>query len=572
VGEVLIQALELEELETQPDIEYPDVTEQLSFPKLDGILFPIVVANADIIAPCPWMGGNEVSLTTALNNYYQPMTEENADTVIADVFDFLANRIVIDESKELQETETQEDEVDDEKKVSEDATKIPQRPSYKDKRINTEKRVQTQSRVTKAPAVPQMARAVAPVRENRETAREDLTKVEREPIDEAPTSSVHQATIPEESPDMPRLLKESDIVSIRDDSKMEPSDTPDQDVAIRPVSVPSEPETSDEHETEDIRPVFAVDMIRPAVPDVGLRDIEELSHQETEPDLTLPEQLEDIADIVADDPGPIGEEDRSIEARLASTVQEPDAEDSGAEAWSEILASNEDNPDVSEEQGAEDKSQVETDDLEPSVQSSLMTEKINGLLMDLTRQAEIDESDILEIANKLVDEIAEMSLNLEVGNDDEVTTNETDIKKELRESYVELLDTMTLGHKEELADLLTYVTLELQAKNLEADATEGLDEIDDKVLHTIIHKQIKGLAVIVSTMKKALARVMAVGRSALMLHIVNPAKDINCKHTYGQQPFYFATLAVWDFSAPSSISSHHILTPVNGGSGSFSKV
>jgi hypothetical protein len=569
VGEVLIQALELEELETQLDSEYPDAIEQSSFPKLDGILFPIVVANADIIAPCPWMGGDEVSLTTALNNYYQPMTEENADVVIADVFDFLANRIVIDENKKLQETETHEDEVDDEKKVSEDATKTPPRSSYKDKRINTEKRVQTQSRVTKAPAVPQMARAIVPVQEGAEIEREDVTKMEREPIDEAPTSSVRQTTIPEESPDVPRLLKESDIVSIRDDSKMESSDTSDQDVAIRPVSVPSEPKTSDEHETEDIRPVFAVDMIPPAVPAVGLRDIEELSYQETEPDLTLPEQLEDIADIVADDPGPIGEEDGSIEARLASTVQEPDVEDSGAEIWSEILACNEDNPDVSEEQGAEDKSQMETDDSESSVQPSLATEKINGLLMDLARQAETDEPDILEIANKLVDEIAEMSLNFEAGNDDKATTNETDIKKELRESYVELLDTMTLGHKEELADLLTYVTLELRAKDPKA---ESLDEIDDKAFHTSIRKYIKGLAVIVSTIKKAMARVMAIGRSALMLHIVNPAKDIKCKRAYGQQPFYFATLAIWDFSAPSSISSHHILTPVNGGSGSFSKV
>jgi hypothetical protein len=128
---------------------------------------------------------------------------------------------------------------------------------------------------------------------------------------------------------------------------------------------------------------------------------------------------------------------------------------------------------------------------------------------------------------------------------------------------------MTLGHKEELADLLTYVTLELRAKDPKA---ESLDEIDDKAFHTSIRKYIKGLAVIVSTIKKAMARVMAIGRSALMLHIVNPAKDIKCKRAYGQQPFYFATLAIWDFSAPSSISSHHILTPVNGGSGSFSKV
>ena len=69
-------------------------TEELLFPKLDGILLPIVMDNADVVAPCQWMGGAEVSLSTALNNYYRPMTEENADEVIAEVYEFLAGQSV----------------------------------------------------------------------------------------------------------------------------------------------------------------------------------------------------------------------------------------------------------------------------------------------------------------------------------------------------------------------------------------------------------------------------------------------------------------------------------------------
>ncbi|MDQ5931990.1 MAG: hypothetical protein QG649_75 [Patescibacteria group bacterium] len=82
--------------------------EQAFFPKLDGELFPIVMENADVIAPCAWMDGAEVSLTIALNNYYRPMTEENADDVIADVYDFLSRQIILIEPPEVLEVQTLE--------------------------------------------------------------------------------------------------------------------------------------------------------------------------------------------------------------------------------------------------------------------------------------------------------------------------------------------------------------------------------------------------------------------------------------------------------------------------------
>jgi hypothetical protein len=82
--------------------------EQTFFPKLDGELFPIVMENADVVAPCAWMDGAEVSLTVALNNYYRPMTEENADDVIADVYDFLSRQIIMVEPPEVLEVQTLE--------------------------------------------------------------------------------------------------------------------------------------------------------------------------------------------------------------------------------------------------------------------------------------------------------------------------------------------------------------------------------------------------------------------------------------------------------------------------------
>lgn len=96
--------------------------ERQLFPKLDGILFPIVIENADVVAACGWMGGAEVSLSVALNNYYQPMTEENADMVIADVYDFLSRQVCPDKcdgQSELAELEALTTTVTEEEKASE---------------------------------------------------------------------------------------------------------------------------------------------------------------------------------------------------------------------------------------------------------------------------------------------------------------------------------------------------------------------------------------------------------------------------------------------------------------------
>lgn len=104
MGEVLEAISYVDEIDTLLHDVIDEPSERPSFPKLDGIVFPIVVANADVIAPCPWMAGAEVTLTEALNNYYRPMTEENADTVLAEVIEFITNRVEAQEEV-MQEVE-----------------------------------------------------------------------------------------------------------------------------------------------------------------------------------------------------------------------------------------------------------------------------------------------------------------------------------------------------------------------------------------------------------------------------------------------------------------------------------
>ncbi len=122
MGEVLDATSYAEEVEVSLHDAIDEPGEKPSFPKLDGILFPIVIANADVIAPCPWMAGAEVTLTEALNNYYQPMSEENADTVISEVIEFLANRV------ETHEEVMQEVEPPVEDKKTETTTRVESQP------------------------------------------------------------------------------------------------------------------------------------------------------------------------------------------------------------------------------------------------------------------------------------------------------------------------------------------------------------------------------------------------------------------------------------------------------------
>lgn len=97
--ETLTYSSPTEEAEVWFEVEQHE-TEPTEFPKLDGVLMPLVAGNADVVAPCPWMDGAEVPLTVAMNNYYQTMTEENADTVIDDVCEFLAGRVTSEEDEE----------------------------------------------------------------------------------------------------------------------------------------------------------------------------------------------------------------------------------------------------------------------------------------------------------------------------------------------------------------------------------------------------------------------------------------------------------------------------------------
>jgi hypothetical protein len=93
--------------ESSDNVSDEKPSQEKSFPRLDGEVFPLVAANAEVIVRCPWMGGAEVTLGDAMVSYPRIMTEEIADLIIADIYLLLANRV--EESTEQEEDQLGEE-------------------------------------------------------------------------------------------------------------------------------------------------------------------------------------------------------------------------------------------------------------------------------------------------------------------------------------------------------------------------------------------------------------------------------------------------------------------------------
>lgn len=165
-------------------------TENRVFPRLDGEVGPLVAAHADVIAPCRWMGGAEVTLSTAICNYYMIMTEENADQVLADIYEFIANEISgkeeLDEQNE-EKPESEEPEDDNEKtdakpEPQKEPAKPEQKPESKPKEPAPPEK--TVSKVVEAQPLPQPRLA----------GKESPKKVASSHQKTAPTQTVSRVT------------------------------------------------------------------------------------------------------------------------------------------------------------------------------------------------------------------------------------------------------------------------------------------------------------------------------------------------------------------------------------------
>ena len=272
MGEVLEAVSYIDEVDVLHHDVIDEPGESLSFPKLDGILFPIVIANADVVAPCPWMAGAEVTLTEALNNYYQPMSEENADTVISEVIEFITSRVETQEEvmQEVEPTAIENKETETTTRAESQPLQNRDTPPAPVSATDVQKVVVAKS--TKlAPVVTQDSESNSTVDITAERAIDTVDRTtapmdkDVEIVNEQPPRPLLVRPIEEMSenpPEVPLQEKAADVVEVVDDVEVAVLrvDVPTVEREIEPhgeIIVEKQPDIQNEFE----EPVFLIDRL-----------------------------------------------------------------------------------------------------------------------------------------------------------------------------------------------------------------------------------------------------------------------------------------------------------------------
>lgn len=466
-------------IETEIQFEQFDQveTEELLFPKLDGVLLPIVMDNADVVAPCWWMGGDEVSLTVALNNYYQQMTEENADEVIADVCEFLTSRPEPEEKnkQELDPTiliiEHEESRENDEKQRVDALPINTVVPTYAEIKIeppatDVERSVETTQQVA---AHASAAHAVSSFVEQPDVAT---------------------ATEPEPPVPLPRSPEERNEVAL----EIRPSPT---ETVIAPVVISSPAEQPPILEVEDIHDIEYAATVPIAE---SSEDTKETMSDDEHTSALVSKSTETTQDVP-----PVEIPADEVVTTNAGISEPADIETRDEPVEPERVDVNNDRvaPDTSP--ATEDTPFIEINEVtHPSDDIDMAVQKIDALLTclgQIDEDQEVEEANELGVVQKLADIISEISQDF-VSDEDEAEYADTD-EEYLLELYSMLLERTPSAHKPELAALLVTHTFERQSPKEEATPSPA------------IRKRVKALAVVVKRLKRAWDHVVAIGKLAL---------------------------------------------------------
>ena len=479
MNEVLVSPSDVEEITALLDADNQCSIEQSSFPKLDGILFPVVVANAEVVAPCRWMGGVEVSLTAALNNYYQSMTEENADEVIADVYEFLSKRVDQnqnqnqdqnreEEIKDVLEVIRQEYESDNKKEINKDINKTSARHDAIDQKsdIPVKKKVQPQQTLQKPNVTIKELVGTPDKIQKKETIKVITTKDEAKLRSEARSKTDHTPVTRKNSLEKPQPSK-----IINDDSTAEPAQITSptkealQDPAPDNVQPVLGPDVSTQYQDVLVSSTQAAELLLSQFEEADqkfLGQIVEATHETVDdsPDTTTfvdkeYEVIESILDMAAYETQVKDQEESTGD--FNGEYEYFDAGD-----FTVIPEASQGNSTISV---GEDLSEVEESEV-------------------LIQIEQIHEEE-------LIDEIARTALNLEIEYYASTETEEADT-----ENGLWLVGDETYNPKES-------------------------EEEDDSVVRRIVQKKLKRLPVAVSVVAKTIStRAIELGRSALRLHLL----------------------------------------------------
>lgn len=448
--------------EPQPDANKTDDTAE-AIPEWYRETLNLILANADVVGPCKWMGNAEVRLGTAMWKHAMP-TPENVHLVMADVLEFLANVA----NKKVQEEENPEEEQPEEVEVDEEQEAVQK--EEKNQKNNTEiKNVkaegsakaeeqpkvevaqrQTQPGSVEAPSVvaaqaevaaifaattpKKTTRVVPKIQPAKPLARPVVAAspkkpepqitpvvVSAKPEARAPTL-VAVETIQEPEPELPLAeaqldeigspIEESPIETVQPVLELEiPGvDTTVVDVIKAPVLFEAEEETQDLETT------------------VIAKEISVLAHQE--PDIVMANYESDTA-IVTD----------QLEASSTDDLFEVEEEVVADCHKEDVLEFSAD------ELGTEEASIDQPED-EPELEAE--TEEV---LLELTELIGSIEPETAEIVNEILGKIIDVAAKLEAVDDENIIT-EAEAQEEVEELFTELFDELIIEYTPELIEAL----------------------------------------------------------------------------------------------------------------------
>ena len=515
-GDASVRTPSLEDSGDIFDVHDQPANGEFTYPKLDGILLPIVVTNAEVIAPCRWMDGAEVSLTVALNNYYQAMTEENADEVIADVYDFLLHPVELVELIEAPEMKKEEVESPTQTQTTQHA----ERATGEKQSDNVSPSSQTQHR----DHYMNREEELQDVSQKRSDSKKEDEPVKGQVQEISATISGSVATGNDSRPNEDATT--IPLAKVETNQKVQAMEMLDEDVVIDTANMPlSVPEQATEPQVyEEVDFSAATEGAAQYIHEVDIPHIDEVLPLDIYGVDSQDERVEDGADSTSDSVSLELEADEPGDD-LFDLTKIGDEEGNGSTEAFVSFSYNEDheNPGGSLIDNLTDEAYLGTGAKEQNELIDVQlqaVERIREALSDIIQYADASGPAMQETKSMIESVIAELSYTLGGDKNSATERSEIDIEKELQELLMKLLDDMSLTHESALLDVLALLNREQQ---LGSEADETAKEIAPT---TSLYSRAKSLLFVVSALiKRISSRAIYVGKTVLQLHASDPKGD-----------------------------------------------
>lgn len=529
-----------------------------SFPRLDGEVMPLVAANEHVIASCRWMGGAEVTLTIAMINYPELMTEENADQILADIREFLASqrieREILDEELDAEEEDAPEKERPEPEEKAAKPEKQPVRKAETDNKIKNEIEVrefQSEEQTADSASHPAAeGQKIEPIEVVKSLSEESFGSLNGR------QASIKTAAYKNESIKPASITVEAGVAT--DNSAGPRNEDSPGDPA--PLEIMPEPSVDTEVLVVWQMPVLessetglAVATTLEAEPaPAGLRPDEEQKDEylntvevaeasvEPEPVKRSALGLEDIfimddeveltaEEIEASSEAPTLEifdyttEAESnfvfeVEGLLGNPGLTPEQSEPAirVEFIEDEVGTREEVPPVRQYNELLHVGQMETANSEQPVQITLPIAEAEASLTRLAEHIEESEPEEIEAAEEILDRIIEVITKPDsIEGDDHFTEEEA--RNKLEELFTELFQITGTVYTPDLIESLAYFTVQIPLSE-ELEKLQDIDRVTNTNKDRATHEIIKELLVCMNTSRKVMTSAWAIGKSALRLY------------------------------------------------------